>query len=169
MPLGRGGSEEAGGERFRIIFYKMNEHYPFHYSFLVKDLNSARKFYGEILNCKEGRSSDTWVDFDLFGNQLSCHLSDIIPPSVDCGIVDKIVVPIPHFGCIIPWYDFNELTKRLINAGIEFLIKPTVRYAGEQAEQATMFFKDFSGNALEFKSFKNPEHIFTKFTSEQSK
>ncbi|MCI0450418.1 MAG: dioxygenase [Chlorobi bacterium] len=139
----------------------MRQNYPFHYSFLVKDLESTRRFYCEILNCREGRSTNTWVDFDFFGNQLSCHVSDVIPPSVDCGIVDKIVVPIPHFGCIISWDEFNDLSKRLIDAGIPFLITPLVRFSGEPSEQATMFFKDYSGNALEFKSFRNPEHIFT--------
>jgi extradiol dioxygenase family protein len=139
-------------------------HHPFHFSFLVKDLESTRKFYGDILNCKEGRSTSTWVDFNLFGNQLSCHVSDIIPPSVDCGFVDGIVVPIPHFGCIVSWEDFHTISKNLADAKVPFLIKPTIRYAGELGEQATMFFKDYSGNSLEFKSFRNPEHIFTVFT-----
>ena len=144
-------------------------HHPFHFSFLVKDLDSTRKFYRDILNCKEGRSTATWADFDLFGNQLSCHISDVIPPSVDCGFVDGIVVPIPHFGCIIPWDDFHDTSKRLADADVTFLIKPTIRYAGEPGEQATMFFKDYSGNALEFKSFRNPKHIFTGFQYNEAK
>ncbi len=134
---------------------------PFHFSFLVKDLESTRNFYNEILGCKEGRSTETWVDFDFFGNQLSCHKYEKIPEPIECGFVDKIRVPIPHFGCILPWNEFNRLAKKIGESNAEFVIKPTIRYAGEPAEQATMFIKDFSGNCLEFKSYKNPEHIFT--------
>jgi extradiol dioxygenase family protein len=134
---------------------------PFHFSFLVKDLGSTRKFYTEILGCREGRSFETWVDFDLYGNQLSCHKYDNIPEPVNCGKVDKITVPIPHFGCILPWDEFNRLAKKIEDNNIEFVIKPTIRYANEPGEQATMFLKDFSGNCLEFKSFKHPENIFT--------
>lgn len=137
-------------------------HYPFHFSFLVTDLDSTRKFYGELLGCIEGRSTDTWVDFDFYGNQLSCHTNNIIPPSIECGVVDSIIVPIPHFGCILPWEEFHSLEIRLREFGINFIVKPTIRFAGEPVEQATMFFKDFSGNSMEFKSFKNPEHIFTQ-------
>ncbi len=135
--------------------------YPFHFSFLVKDLDSTRRFYGEIMGCPEGRSSQSWVDFDFYGNQLSCHIHYEIPKPVNCGIVDKIIVPIPHFGCILPWEEFHKLASRLSEHEIEFIIRPYIRFAGEPAEQATMFFNDFSGNSLEFKSFKNPEHVFT--------
>jgi len=136
-------------------------HYPFHFSFLVKDLESTRKFYGEILQCAEGRSTETWADFNFYGSQLSCHIYDKIPESIKCGIVDTIVVPIPHFGCILPWKEFHSLANRLNENEVEFIVKPAIRFAGEPVEQATMFFKDYSGNSLELKSFKNPEHIFT--------
>lgn len=140
-------------------------HYPFHFSFLVKDLESTRKFYGEILGCAEGRSTETWVDFDLYGNQLSCHTYDRIPEPINCGLVDLVIVPIPHFGCILPWDEFHSLAHSVSEHSIEFMIRPHIRYAGEKAEQATMFFQDFSGNSLEFKSYKFPEHIFTEFSA----
>ena len=134
---------------------------PFHFSFLVTDLASTRRFYGEILGCREGRSTATWVDFDFFGNQISAHVHDVVPPPINCGQVDKIRVPIPHFGCILAWDEFNRLAERMRAAHIEFIIAPQIRYSGEPGEQATMFLRDFSGNALEFKSFKHPEHVFT--------
>lgn len=137
------------------------KHFPFHFSFLVKDIESTRKFYLNILGCKEGRSSDTWVDFDFYGNQLSCHVNEKIPEPIYCGFVDAVVVPIPHFGCVIPWEEFYELAKKIEDNKIEFIIKPTIRYVGEPGEQATMFFQDFSGNSLEFKSYRNPDHMFT--------
>ncbi|MBP6217528.1 MAG: hypothetical protein KA436_02955 [Oligoflexales bacterium] len=132
---------------------------PFHYSFLVKDLASTREFYGKILACKEGRSSETWVDFDFFGHQISAHVHPTQLEPIPCGKVDRIIVPIPHFGAILPWEQFHELATRL-QTKIDFIIKPHVRFQGQVGEQATMFFKDFSGNALEFKSFKAPEAMF---------
>ncbi len=136
--------------------------YPFHFSFLVKDLDSTRKFYGSILGCPEGRSADSWVDFDFYGNQLSMHVSPTVPESKPIGVVDTIIVPIPHFGCIVPWDEFHKLAENLqASAEVEFIISPMIRFAEEPGEQATMFFKDFSGNNLEIKSFKNPEHVFT--------
>ena len=135
--------------------------HPFHFSFLVGDLASTRKFYGKILGCKEGRSTDTWVDFDFFGNQISAHVHTPLLKPVECGQVDGIVVPIPHFGAIISWDEFQQLSDRLRQAKVKFIIEPRIRYAGQPGEQATMFLTDFSGNAIEFKSFKHPEHIFT--------
>ncbi len=134
---------------------------PFHYAFLVKDLSSTRKFYCDILGCKEGRSTDTWVDFDFFGNQLSAHISTEIPPAINCGHVDKIIVPIPHFGCVIPWDNFNTIAERIRSNNIKFIIEPTIRYANQPAEQMTMFLTDLSNNPIEFKTFKNPAEIFT--------
>lgn len=142
-------------------------HYPFHFSYLVKDLDSTRKFYGEILGCREGRSTNDWVDFDFYGNQLSMHVTGEVPESIPCGVVDTIVVPIPHFGCILPWDEFHSLAGKLKNANVEFIIKPTIRFAGQPGEQATMFFKDPSSNSIEIKSFRNPEHIFTANTPHQ--
>lgn len=135
--------------------------YPFHFSFLVTSLDDARNFYGKILGCREGRSTDSWVDFDFYGNQLSLHISDEVPESKPCGVVDSVIVPIPHFGCIMPWEEFHSLSGKLLNESVEFVIKPYIRYAGQPGEQATMFFKDPSGNSLEIKSFRNPGHIFT--------
>ena len=135
--------------------------YPFHFSFLVKDLTSTRKFYGQILGCAEGRSSDSWVDFNFGGNQLSMHVSEKVPESIPCGVVDHVIVPIPHFGCIMPWDEFHKLADKLHAEKVEFIIAPSIRFAGQPGEQATMFFKDPSGNSLEIKCYKNPEHMFT--------
>ena len=134
---------------------------PFHYSFFVRDLDSTRRFYGGILGCREGRSTEHWVDFDFFGNQISAHVTGPVVPTVDAGIVEGIAVPMPHFGAILPWNDFHALAGRIREAGIAFVIEPRIRFAGQPGEQATMFLLDPSKNALEFKSFKHPEHVFT--------
>lgn len=132
----------------------------FHYSFHVKDLESTRRFYGALLGCSEGRSAPTWVDFDFFGSQISAHLGEPAR-TTDTGRVEDVAVPLPHFGAILGWQQFAELAARLEAAGVPFVIPPRVRYAGQPGEQATMFLRDFSGNALEFKAFRNPEHVFT--------
>jgi hypothetical protein len=128
---------------------------PFHYAFLVKDLASTRRFYGELLGCREGRSTEAWVDFDFFGNQISAHTSGSIAASGDHGVVDGIEVPMPHFGAILGWDEFHALAARLRNAGVGFVIEPRLRFESETSEQATMFLTDPSGNALEFKSFRD--------------
>ena len=133
---------------------------PFHLAFLVKDIASTREFYGSILGCVEGRSTDTWVDFDFFGNQISAHVSEIRPAPVPCGKVEDLTIPIPHFGAILGWGEFQSLAERVRGAGVVFIVEPHIRFEGKAGEQATMFLKDFSGNALEFKSFKHPEGIF---------
>jgi hypothetical protein len=133
----------------------------FHYAFKVKDIAEARKFYVEILACKEGRSTETWIDFDFFGNQISAHLSKDFPKLDYCGKVDDVSVPIPHFGCVLDINDFKTIQKKLESEKIEFVIKPQKRYENKTAEQWTMFVFDFSGNALEFKSFTKSEDIFT--------
>lgn len=132
----------------------------FHYAFKVKDIDSTRRFYVDILGCAEGRSTEHWIDFDFFGNQLSAHVSEHIPPLDYCGQVDGIRVPVPHFGCILSYEDFTKLQERLTKHEIEFVVKPYTRYAGKTGEQLTMFFLDMSGNPLEFKAFKNDEEIF---------
>lgn len=134
---------------------------PFHYAFLVTDLPATRRFYGEVLNCREGRSTDAWVDFDFFGNQISAHTSGARAPIGDHGLVDGTAVPMPHFGAILGWDDFHALAARIRAAGIVFIIEPRLRFAGQPAEQATMFLLDPSGNALEFKAFRHPAHVFT--------
>jgi len=134
---------------------------PFHYSFFVRDLAATRRFYGEVLGCREGRSSEAWVDFDFFGNQISAHTSGTPAPTEDKGFVDGIAVPMPHFGAILGWDEFHALAARIRAAGVGFVIEPRSRFEGQPAEQATMFLLDPSGNALEFKAFRRPEHVFT--------
>ena len=133
---------------------------PFHFAFKVKDIELTRTFYIQILGCKEGRSTNTWIDFDFFGNQLSAHISDNIPELDYCGNVDGVKVPIPHFGCLLSANDFRDVQKKLEDANIEFIIKPQTRYQGKTGEQLTMFIFDLSGNPLEFKAFTNPEEVF---------
>lgn len=132
----------------------------FHFAFKTKDIDSTRKFYVEILGCEEGRSTDTWIDFNFFGNQLSAHISDDFPALDYCGKVDGIQVPIPHFGCLLSIAQFKDVQQRLEDATIEFLIKPYQRYEGKIGEQYTMFVFDLSGNPLEFKAFVNENEVF---------
>jgi extradiol dioxygenase family protein len=133
---------------------------PFHYAFKIKDIPSTRKFYVDILGCQEGRSTETWIDFDFFGHQLSAHISQNIPELDYCGKVDGISVPIPHFGCVLETETFLQVQQRLEAAAIEFVIKPYRRYEGKTGEQLTMFVLDYSGNPIEFKAFKDPEDLF---------
>ncbi len=133
---------------------------PFHFAFFVRDLDSTRQFYGELLGCSEGRSTDTWVDFDFFGNQISAHTTGPITTTHNTGKVEGISVPMPHFGAIVEWERFTEIAARVQAAGIGFVLEPTTRYAGHPGEQSTMFLLDPSGNAIEFKSFRHPENVF---------
>jgi len=132
----------------------------FHYAFKVTDLSSTRRFYGDILGCTEGRSTETWIDFDFFGHQLSAHLSADIPALDYCGTVDGIAVPIPHFGCLLTPAQFRTVQARLEKANVKFIIPPQTRYRGEKGEQLTMFITDFSHNPIEFKAFKNAGEVF---------
>ena len=134
---------------------------PFHYSFFVRDLDSTRRFYGGLLGCREGRSTGTWVDFDFFGSQISAHTTGTVTPVQNTGEVEGIKVPMPHFGAVLSWQEFQDLASRLTGAKTAFIIEPRVRFAGQTGEQATMFLLDPSGNALEFKSFRNPEGVFS--------
>ncbi len=134
---------------------------PFHFAFIVKDLTSTRRFYGGVLGCREGRSTETWVDFDFFGHQISAHTTGAVMRTENTGQVDGVAVPMPHFGAILAWDEFAALAERIREAGHRFVIEPRIRYAGQPGEQATMFLIDPSGNALEFKSLRNPEHVFT--------
>lgn len=133
---------------------------PFHHAFPVNDLDAARAFYGGVLQCGEGRSSDQWIDFDLYGHQIVAHLQPGYISNPHVNPVDSHDVPVPHFGVVLRWEIWNELAARLKQAGIQFVIEPYVRFEGETGEQATMFFLDPSGNALEFKSFKDPKQLF---------
>jgi hypothetical protein len=134
----------------------------FHLAYTVTDLDSARSFYGELLGCQEGRSTDTWVDFNFFGNQLSLHLGEKVKRSKTTSKVDDISVPIPHFGCILDWDSFHDLADKLKSAEILFIIEPTTRFEGMPGEQATMFFEDPFQNALEFKAYQNLSEVFSK-------
>ncbi|HQZ96547.1 MAG TPA: VOC family protein [Pyrinomonadaceae bacterium] len=133
----------------------------FHLAFPVNDLNAAREFYGGLLGCEEGRSSEHWIDFNLYGHQIVAHLAP------DAGIkasneVDSDHVPVPHFGIVMEMDKWHELAERLRASDVKFVIEPKVRFAGEVGEQATMFFLDPSGNALEFKAFNDFSQVFAK-------
>jgi len=134
---------------------------PFHLAFPVGNLDRARKFYGEVLGCSEGRSSEKWVDFNLLGHQLVAHLSPNMT-SHHYNPVDGEQVPIPHFGLVLPWQEWEILSQRLQHLKVKFKIPPCIRFKGEIGEQATMFFLDPFGNALEMKAFKDPAQIFAK-------
>ena len=139
----------------------MQELSPFHLAIPVTDLDAARTFYRDIIGCEEGRSSSHWVDFNFFGHQLVIHYVENKREFVT-NPVDGKDVPVPHFGIILDWKDFHNFAKLLIKKEITFIIEPYTRFKGLVGEQSTMFFKDPSGNALEFKSFKDPERLFTK-------
>jgi extradiol dioxygenase family protein len=139
----------------------MNNLSPFHLAIPVQEITTTRDFYRDVLGCKEGRSSDHWVDFDFFGHQLVIHLNQSKKNIDTENIVDGKNVPVPHFGIVLDWQMFTQIEKRIRNK-VEFIIKPYVRFKGERGEQKTMFFKDPSGNALEFKSFKNINQLFEK-------
>ena len=133
---------------------------PFHLAFPVHDLAAARAFYGELLGCREGRSSSRWIDFDFYGHQIVAHLSDEARPSEASNAVDGHDVPVPHFGAVLGMAQWRAAADRLTAAGTRFVIAPTVRFEGEPGEQATMFFHDPSGNALELKAMAKPENLF---------
>ena len=134
----------------------------FHLAFPVHDLAAAREFYLGVLECKEARSSDRWVDFNLYGHQIVAHLAPDSAGIRAGNDVDADHVPVPHFGIILPMDEWRELAERLRAKGVEFIIEPKMRFVGEVGEQATMFFLDPSGNALEFKSFADFSQVFAK-------
>jgi len=133
---------------------------PFHLAFPVHDLAAARAFYGGTMGCAEGRSSAEWIDFDFFGHQIVAHLAPARSADAAVNHVDGQGVPGPHFGVVLSMADWRALADRLAAAGVEFAMPPTVRFAGQPGEQATMFFRDPSGNALEIKAFENPANLF---------
>lgn len=133
---------------------------PFHLAFPVKSLGVTKMFYHEVLGCPIGRSSDNWVDFDFFGNQISAHICSNSISDDTTSIVDEIEVPLRHFGVILNLDDWKKLADKLKVAGAEFVIEPQVRYKGKVGEQHIMFLYDPSGNALEFKAFTNPDDMF---------
>jgi hypothetical protein len=135
---------------------------PFHLAFPVDDLAAARRFYGELLGCAEGRSAQEWVDFELYGHQIVAHVAPDMLTRRSMNSVDGETVPVPHFGVVLPIDEWKKLAERLDEAGVEFVIRPTIRFEGQPGEQATMFFLDPSGNALEFKAMANPANLFAK-------
>ena len=135
---------------------------PFHLAFPVDDLAAARRFYGDLLGCPEGRSSDRWIDFDLHGHQIVAHLAPDAAPRRASNPVDGEDVPVPHFGLVLAMDEWKALAERLRSAAVEFVIEPTIRFEGQAGEQATMFLFDPAGNALEFKAMADPANLFAK-------
>lgn len=133
---------------------------PFHLAFPVDDLAAARSFYGGLLGCREGRSSERWVDFDLHGHQIVAHLAPDAVSARAGNPVDGEHVPVPHFGLVLAMPEWKALAERLEGAGVEFVIPPTIRFEGQAGEQATMFLLDPAGNALEFKAMADPDNLF---------
>ena len=134
----------------------------FHLAFPVHDLDAAREFYGNVLECEEGRSSECWIDFNLYGHQIVTHLAPEVAGTKSTNHVDADHVPVPHFGIVLLMQEWKELAERLKLKSVEFVIEPKIRFAGEVGEQATMFFLDPSGNALEFKGFNDFSQVFAK-------
>lgn len=139
----------------------MTERVPFHLAFPVADIDTTRTFYAGTLGCRVGRESGRWIDFDFFGHQITGHVCE--PDSATAhNPVDGDQVPVRHFGAVLPWQDWENLAGKLADAGVSFVIEPRIRFAGEAGEQGTFFIRDPSGNALEFKSFKDPERMFAR-------
>ena len=135
---------------------------PFHLAFPVHDLEAARAFYGGLLGCPEGRSAPEWIDFDFYGHQIVAHLAEGMAPRQHSNAVDGHDVPVPHFGAVLPMDAWKSLADRLKAAGARFVIEPNIRFEGLPGEQATMFFLDPSGNAIEIKSMRDPAKLFAK-------
>lgn len=140
----------------------MNQFKPFHLAFPIRDIEKTRAFYEDLLGCEIGRSTEKWIDFNFFGHQLSAHIKPEELALTKANQVDGKQVPVRHFGVILPWNEWHMLADKLKKSGIEFVIEPYIRFEGEVGEQATMFFLDPSGNALEFKSFQDESQIFAK-------
>ncbi len=135
---------------------------PFHLAFPVHDLEAARAFYGGLLGCPEGRSSAEWIDYDFFGHQIVAHLAPDMEPRRHGNEVDGHHVPVPHFGAVLPMDEWRKLADRLRAGPTEFVVEPHIRFEGQPGEQATMFFLDPSGNAIEIKSMADPAKLFAK-------
>ncbi|MCV0395367.1 MAG: VOC family protein [Rhizobiaceae bacterium] len=134
---------------------------PFHLAFAVRDLDETRRFYRDVLGCEIGRSSESWVDFSLFGHQMSAHLRPVATPPAGSGEVDGVSVPIPHFGVVLMMDDWKALAARLeAEPATDWIERPMLRFQGQPGEQATLFIRDPSGNALEFKGFRSMDAVF---------
>ena len=136
--------------------------HPFHLAIPVDDLRAARHFYGEVLQCTEGRTDERWTDYDFYGHQLVIHYKPKTHEDAHHNPVDGHDVPVPHFGVVLPWEEWEKLVERVRAAGVSFVIEPYIRFAGQTGEQATVFFMDPCGNALEFKAFKDIGQLFAK-------
>ena len=141
----------------------MKTYNRFHLAFPVNDLNTTKDFYKKTLNCKIGRESKSWVDFDLYGHQVVAHLAPEECNNVKLNTVEVDQVPCRHFGVILEWYEWKELSKKIDRLGINYLINPKIRFKNKSGEQGTFFIEDPSGNVLEFKTFKNDADVFKKF------
>ena len=135
---------------------------PFHLAIPVTDLTKSDAFYGKLLGCEKGRSSKQWIDWNFFGHQVVTHLVEKAPSELAHNDVDEHAVPVPHFGIVLDWQDWQQLADTLKGAEVEFVIEPYIRFAGQAGEQATMFFYDPCGNALEFKAFKDRGQLFAR-------
>lgn len=133
---------------------------PFHLAIPVTNLRLAEDFYGRLLDCKKGRYCEQWIDWNFFGHQLVTHLVDTMPSMPSHNQVDNHGVPVPHFGVVLPWQNWQQLAKTLEGNEVDFIIEPQIRFKGKTGEQATLFFQDPSGNALEFKAFRNLDQLF---------
>ncbi|HSJ67084.1 MAG TPA: VOC family protein [Anditalea sp.] len=140
----------------------MSQFNPFHLAFPIRDIEETRSFYQDLLGCEIGRSTEKWIDFNFFGHQLSAHVKPEELQQAKANEVDGKNVPVRHFGALLEWDAWHALADKLRDHNIEFIIEPYIRFKGEVGEQATMFFLDPSGNALEFKSFQDPSQIFAK-------
>ena len=134
---------------------------PFHLAYNVRDLDETRAFYGDVLGCTEGRSTETWVDYSFFGHQISMHLGEPFKTEAT-GKVGEHMVPMPHLGVVLQMDDWKALAERLKGAKVDFVIEPSLRFEGEPGEQATMFFRDPSGNPIEVKGFADMERVFAQ-------
>ena len=134
---------------------------PFHLAYNVRDLDQTRAFYGDVLGCAEGRSTETWVDYSFFGHQISMHLGEPFATQAT-GKVGEHMVPMPHLGVVLQMDDWKALAERLKGAKVDFVIEPSLRFEGEPGEQATMFFRDPSGNPIEVKGFADMERVFAQ-------
>lgn len=144
------------------ILLMMQNISPFHIAIPVHNLEECRAFYGGVLGCEEGRSDTQWVDFNLFGHQLVIHYKPKSEENLHSNPVDGKHVPVPHYGVVLPWDSFQEFSGKLREKGVSFIIEPYIRFEGLVGEQATMFFLDPAGNALEFKAFKDISQLFAK-------
>lgn len=140
----------------------MSQLSPFHLAIPVHNLSEGRNFYTNILNFEEGRSSDHWVDYNFFGHQLVIHYKPKTEEDLHTNLVDGKDVPVPHFGVVLQWQEFQDFAELLKSKNIKFIIEPYIRFEGQVGKQATMFFKDPSGNALEFKAFRDMSQLFAK-------